>query len=228
MDSYANGYDLYSSYDTASAVGGIFAGLMIFVGVIVLIALIVGIIGIVGQWKVLKKAGQPGWPALIPFYNTYMLCKITGVNPWWILIVLLSPICNIIPVFGSLLCAAVSIYFSILLYVSLANSFGKDTGWAVGLFFLQPFFMLALGVGKSEYLGPKPMDDVIMNKFNSNSANNTASQNVNNNGNTVNTANSVSDVEVLNEQSIKTSFCPNCGTKIEEDSKFCPSCGRRL
>lgn len=239
MDSYANGYDYYSTYgsavDSANAVGGLVAGMMIFVVVIVLIALVIGIIGIVGQWKMLKKAGQPGWPAIIPIYNTYMLCKISGVNPWWILIVLVGGmIGGFIPVIGPLLVCAISIYFSVLLYVSIAKSFGKDTGWAIGLYFLQPFFMFALGNGKSEYVGPKPMNDVVMNKINEWRGNNTnTNQNMNTNNNmnqstTPNNYQQSESVDALGTTAQATSFCPGCGTKIEGDSKFCPSCGKSL
>lgn len=137
MDTYA-GYDYSSSYYDTAATGGVLGIILGMIGVIVLIALVIYIIGVIGQWKVLKKAGQPGWGALIPIYNVYMLCKISGVNPWWVLIVVLSPILSIVPVIGSILSMAISIYFSILLYVSLAHSFGKDTGWVVGLYLLNP------------------------------------------------------------------------------------------
>lgn len=229
MDTYA-GYGGYSSsyYDTAGVMGGILAGLMVFVGVILLIALVVGIISIVGQWKVFKKAGQPGWPALIPIYNVYMLCKISGVNPWWILIVCVSPILGVIPILGPVLVMAVSIYFSILLFVSLAQSFGKDTGWAIGLYFLNPFFMLALGIGKSEYLGPKPMNDIVFNKIN-HTVNNNQNQNMYENDNqTSNTNNSfINNTETLEDAST-SKYCSSCGTKISSFDKFCPNCGKQV
>ena len=39
------------------------------------LALIVVII--VAMWKVFEKAGQPGWAAIVPFYNMYVLtCEI--------------------------------------------------------------------------------------------------------------------------------------------------------
>ena len=31
----------------------------------------------VGLFKLFEKAGEPGWKAIIPFYNTYTLCKIS-------------------------------------------------------------------------------------------------------------------------------------------------------
>ena len=41
------------------------------------------IASVVGMWKMFEKAGQDGWPALIPFYNYYKLCEITMGNPWY-------------------------------------------------------------------------------------------------------------------------------------------------
>ena len=32
---------------------------------------IMSIAAVVGMWKMLEKAGEPGWSALIPFYNMY-------------------------------------------------------------------------------------------------------------------------------------------------------------
>ena len=49
--------------------------LMIF-GVYSIIALVVCLLQVIGMWKVFKKAGRPGWGALIPIYNMYETCKI--------------------------------------------------------------------------------------------------------------------------------------------------------
>ena len=50
---------------------------------------------IIGGWKMFVKAGKPGWGIIIPFYNTYLLCKIAGRPGWW-LILFFIPIVNII------------------------------------------------------------------------------------------------------------------------------------
>ena len=50
---------------------------------------------IAGGWKMFVKAGKPGWGVIIPFYNTYLLCKIAGRPGWW-LILFFIPIVNII------------------------------------------------------------------------------------------------------------------------------------
>ena len=49
----------------------------------------------IGQWKLLEKARQAGWKALIPFYNFFILLKIVGRPGWWILL-LFIPLVNIV------------------------------------------------------------------------------------------------------------------------------------
>lgn len=191
----------YDSYAVGSALGGMVAGMFVFVIIMMIIAIAIAVINIIGYWKILVKGGKPGWGALIPFYNQYLLCDMVGVSPWWILIVLGCSLLSFIPVIGSLLSLAASIYFMILLNVSLARSFGKEDSYAVGLILLQPFFYLILGL-KGEYVGKKPMEDAVMNAINKN------------NNSTAN-----------NED---TKFCTSCGSKMNKNSKFCPSCGKEV
>ncbi|MBQ2640311.1 MAG: zinc ribbon domain-containing protein [Bacilli bacterium] len=202
MDSYID------TMDTSAAAGGIIAVVLAILGIVLLIVFIVSIFQIIGHWKMFKKAGEPGWAALVPIYNTYILCKITGVNPWWIVITFCASLLSFIPVIGSLLVMAVTIYFGIMLAGSTANSFGKDTGWAIGLYFLAPFFSFALGVGTSEYVGPTPMNDPIMAAFNK-SQNNQQSN-------------------VASNQSGTAKFCSNCGNKLDANVGFCPNCGNKI
>jgi hypothetical protein len=37
---------------------------------------------IAGIWKVYEKAGQPGWAAIVPIYNFYIMLKIIGKPTW--------------------------------------------------------------------------------------------------------------------------------------------------
>ena len=41
------------------------------VGVLLYIAIIV--LAIASWWKIFEKAGQPGWAAIVPFYNYYII-----------------------------------------------------------------------------------------------------------------------------------------------------------
>lgn len=99
---------------------------------------IIAIFGLVCLWKVFQKAGEPGWAAIVPFYNCYVLFKIIYGNGWRFLL-LLIPIANIV--------------FAVLAYIKLAKAFGKSAGFAVGLILLNPVFMGILAFGDAQYEG---------------------------------------------------------------------------
>jgi hypothetical protein len=93
----------------------------------------------IGAWKMYVKAGHPGWAALIPIYNFYVLLKVVGRPGWW-LILLFIPFVNFV--------------IWIIVALDLAKSFGKGTGFAIGLIFLSVIFILILGYGDDRYVGP--------------------------------------------------------------------------
>jgi hypothetical protein len=104
-----------------------------------LVAIAFAILMIAAMWKVFVKAGQPGWASIVPIYNIICLLNITGKPTWWIVLFLL-PVANIIA--------------AILVVVALAKSFGKGTGFAMGLLFLGFIFFPILGFGDARYIGP--------------------------------------------------------------------------
>src|SRR5213592_3792402 len=50
---------------------------------------------IAAMWKVFSKAGEPGWAALIPIFNVYVMCKVAGRPGWWLLLFLI-PFVNVV------------------------------------------------------------------------------------------------------------------------------------
>jgi len=100
------------------------------------------IISVISMWKIFKKAGKPGWAAIVPIYNTVVLFQIVGLSPWLLLLAL-------IPIVGSIAIAIVTI----LAYVKLAKAFGKSGGFAAGLIFLNIIFMPILAFSDAEYEG---------------------------------------------------------------------------
>jgi Family of unknown function (DUF5684) len=110
-----------------------------------IIQLVLGLISIVGLWKVFIKAGQPGWAAIIPFYNIYVVHKVAKEAPWKMLL-LLIPIINII--------------WAIILQIRVGRQFGKSGVWS---FFLLAVFgfvgYLMLGFGQDPYLNLPGQDD---------------------------------------------------------------------
>lgn len=131
MNDYGYDYASLTDSSAAAAVGGAFAGMYI-------VMLIVSVLCIVAMWKVFSKAGKPGWASIIPIYNIIVLFQIAGMNPLMILLELI-PVANVIVL--------------IMLYINLAKRFGKGGGFAAGLIFLNPIFMLILGFGSAEYQG---------------------------------------------------------------------------
>ena len=107
-----------------------------FGGGFLLVVLLIAIICIAGLWKVFTKAGQPGWAAIVPIYNAFVLVKVAGRPMWWGLLF-------IIPVVG--------IIVWILLSLDLVKRFGKETLFAVGLILLAPIFLTILGFDNSRY-----------------------------------------------------------------------------
>lgn len=172
-----------------------------FFAIILGIILITYILSAIGLWKMFQKAGKPGWPSLIPIYNTYILCEITGVSPWWLVISFGAGFITAFIPFLGFLSSIISIYFGILLAVSIARSFAKEDVYAIGIYLLPFVFYLVIGLGDSKYLGPRPMEDVIFHHFQGNAFSGTDNQ---------------------------VKYCSSCGSKVNSQAKYCGNCGKEL
>ncbi len=98
--------------------------------------LAIAVLVIAGLWKTLGKAGYPGWAAIIPIYNAYVLIKVAG-RPWWWLLLLFIPVVNIV--------------ILVLIGLDTATRFGKGPGFGVGLALLGFIFYPILGFGDAVY-----------------------------------------------------------------------------
>jgi Family of unknown function (DUF5684) len=101
-----------------------------------IVALAIVALELAAFWKIFTKAGEPGWASIVPFYNIWVLLRITGKPGWWI-ILLLVPVVNIV--------------IAILETVELAKAFGKSGGFAAGLIFLPFIFYPMLAWGDAQY-----------------------------------------------------------------------------
>ena len=150
----------------SSAIVAIF--IFISVAILCLVSLAVSVITIVGYWKVFEKAGKPGWAAIIPYYNQWVLYEISGYSPFLIFI---NIGVGFVSVFTGVFSAAiqyneifaipfiifdaitiiggiVALVFSILVSLNLAKKFEKSSGYGVGLAFLPFIFYPMLGFDK--------------------------------------------------------------------------------
>jgi len=114
------------------------AGLLFDLGVLSLVAL-----ELVAFYRIFRKASRPGWAAVIPIYNFYVLVKVSGKSGWLLFLLL-------VPIFGLIV--------EIIVMYSLAQRFGKGIGFAAGLVLLGPIFLPILAFGAAQY---RPFDDRV-------------------------------------------------------------------
>ena len=121
--------------DAAAAAAG---GGMFLVCMFVCFAIFVGLmlIPMIGMWKLFEKAGKPGWAAIVPIYNYFVLNEIAGLDIM-MFILLLIPCVQIYPIF--------------MISIAIAKNFGKDQTYGI-LMALFPFiFIPLLGFSDAKY-----------------------------------------------------------------------------
>jgi len=102
--------------------------LFVTLGLIVLI--------FVGLWKVFEKAGKPGWAAIIPIYNLYVLVKVSG-NAWYWFALFFVPVINF--------------FATLKVSIDIAGKFNKGILFGLGLTFISFIFYPLLGFGGYQY-----------------------------------------------------------------------------
>ncbi len=93
-------------------------------------------------YKLFIKAGQPGWAALVPIYNAWIVQKKICKKPWWWIFFLLMPGINLV-------------MFGCICY-NLARAFGKYTSkelFSAVVFF--PYFFVKIAHDKNTVFVPK-------------------------------------------------------------------------
>src|SRR5574344_162515 len=143
-------YDAYSSYSysrpytssryTKQVPAEGILGLIFGMGLIAwIITIAIFVLTVVGMWKAFVKARHAGWESLIGGHNMFVRFQDSGIKPYWFFL-LFVPIANIIVLFW--------------LNIEYAKSFGKGTGFGVGLTLLPYIFFPILGLGRAQYMGP--------------------------------------------------------------------------
>lgn len=119
--------------DAGGAASVLFSLIMMLCWLVLLILIIAGV------WKIFTKANKPGWASIVPIYNVIVLLEIVGRPVWWVILFFI-PFVNFV--------------IAMIVYLDLAKSFGKGSGYAVGLLLLPIVFMPMLGFGDARYQGP--------------------------------------------------------------------------
>lgn len=244
-------------YSTAGVAGGLIAEIMMFIVVIIIISLVIETLKLIGTWKMLTKAGESGWKSLIPFYNQWTLCKVAGISPYWVLEMIIVSMLNAVlngilgsPVISgilSLIVYANTIYFWVILSISLAKSFGKDTGFGVATFFFSFITYPMMGMGSATYVGPTPINDPVMkfildtlnikddgtgkNQNNNNGQVNQTNMNMNMNMNTQQAPQQPDFNQQMNNQNMQQSNFQQETNQVNiqpQQNSFCPNCGGKV
>ena len=173
--------------------------------IVLAIVIAILVIMVISNWKILTKANEEGWKALIPFYNKWTLCEVVGLSPYWVIELLVVQALylfidqvlegNFVVTSLSWLVSLNSLYFNVVYSLSLAKSFGKDKSFGILTVFFPVITLPMLALGKSEYIGKKgekdPVMDFILDTLNVNK-----NSNINTNGQqTTNYANNNQNTE---------------------------------
>lgn len=211
-----SGYD--SFYDEFAVLGG-------FIFVLVAVVLAFFIVVLVASCKLFKKAGKPGWAAIVPVYSYWVLTEIAGINWWWFLLALSDSIASLIGLEDlSSVTNLVSLFASFNIYYNVAKKFNKTTGTAVWAGIFSSIFVLIFGFSKNEVYDasiPVSKNGVFGNP----ESNNNVSQY---NQPIQNEEMPVQDNDSSNDTNSDIIFCSNCGNKSSMNDKFCQNCGKEL
>lgn len=173
--------------------------------IVLAIVIAILVIIVISNWKILTKANEEGWKALIPFYNKWTLCEVVGLSPYWVIELLVVQALylfidqvlegSFIVTSLSWLVSLNSLYFNVVYSLSLAKSFGKDKSFGILTVFFPVITLPMLAFGKSEYVGKNgekdPVMDFILDTLNVNK-----NSNINTNGQqTTNYANNNQNTE---------------------------------
>jgi hypothetical protein len=97
------------------------------------------VIYVVAVWPVFAKAGRPGWGAIIPIYNIYLMVKIAGYHGALVILYFI-PVVNIV--------------VSIIVAIGVGRAFGKGGGFSFFLLWLLSIIgYLIVGYGSSTFIG---------------------------------------------------------------------------
>lgn len=187
------------------------SGIITVAWAIAIIGLIIGlilvIIELIGLWKIFKKAGRKGWEAIIPVYNNWVLIvEVAKLNWWWFLIMLIPSLAITNSDSYKIIFSLFPLFVTLLANYNIAKKFHKDTGFAI-LMTLFPVILYPMIGFSKKYVYDESVS-VGKNGF-------IDSKNTENNDTTT-------------TNNTNTSYCPKCGTQINDGIKYCPKCGNEI
>ena len=175
--------------------------LLLVIGIFLIAYLVLYLVSL---WKLFKKAGKKGWESLIPYYSTYVLIEISGLNWWYFLIAVSGSIVTIIGLEEiSWLTTIAGYAVNFFVFYNLGKKMHKSP---ISIGILGTLFggimIPILGLSKDfQY------DNLVVVSPNGPIGDNNTNENTNN---------------------TEERFCLGCGQKLKPNSLFCENCGKKV
>ena len=139
----------------------IYSTILMFIGFFAIIA-VIGLsrylMTAIGYSKMYKKAGEAGWKAFIPVFNTYNNYKISWNGKMFFLYAALTIVSSILGIYTEGVMAMVAgvvslgiVILAVMQNVKMAKLFGKGAGTGIALMFFPGITSLILGLGKAAF-----------------------------------------------------------------------------
>ena len=139
--------------------GGAALATTAIIGATVAAGLIRCLMTAIGYSKMYRKAGEAGWKAFIPVFNTYNNYKIAWNGKFFFLYAALFVLFNAISggtgwalQLAAAAAATVMLVVDVKQHVKMAKAFGKGLGTGIALIFFPGITAMVLGLGKAEYM----------------------------------------------------------------------------
>ena len=178
MQEFVNATNVHCDPGPCEPSGLITAALAIFIGTVSIYFVIFYVLFIISAWRILEKAGEKGWKALVPLYNMYLMFKIVGMKSWFWGMIALTFVVSIITTIDGfvgltsikdvnvttfdfqshivtfitlLVNFCINVYVLTIYGLRTSKVFNHGIGYAIGLVLVPNIFWLILGFGKSKY-----------------------------------------------------------------------------
>jgi hypothetical protein len=115
---------------SGGGVGGIFI-MIIYLAILVLM--------VASGWKLFVKMGKPGWNAIVPIYNYYVLTQALNKPILWFILMLVPGVNSIV---------------GLILMWELIKCFGKGAGFFVATLFFGVVTIPMLAFGSATFTPP--------------------------------------------------------------------------
>jgi hypothetical protein len=148
-----NSVNFEADPEASAALGGALgfaAGVFL---VFALFSLLLYLLIVASAAKLLSKAGESWWKALIPIYSNLVFLRVIKRPTWWIVFYIVPWMAWIIP--EAMIVSVLILPFLVVAIINsfdLAKAFGRGPGFAIGIILLPLIFLPILAFGNSKYV----------------------------------------------------------------------------